>query len=83
MGPGTRVYVSHNPATTPWLFLPPCSYLQLVNRQRGIDCVIDQPTDKLRAAYASDQGAKYFLQYHDDGSITVVGSARPAAAPNR
>jgi len=48
-----------------------------VNRQQGIDCVIDQPTDQLRASYASDPGPKYFADYHDDGSITVTDGAPP------
>ena len=77
MGPGTHVYVNHGRDTTPWLFVAgPCSYLQLVNRQQSITCVVDQPTEQLRALYAADHGAKFFLDYHDDGSITV-------ATPNR
>jgi hypothetical protein len=83
MGPGTHVYVNHSRDTTPWLFVAPCPYLQLVNRQRSIDCVIDKPTDQLRKLYASDRGARYFVEYHDDGSLTVTDSARPAALPNR
>ncbi|MGA2184552.1 MAG: hypothetical protein ABSH47_16130 [Bryobacteraceae bacterium] len=84
MGPGTHVYVNHGRDTMPWLFVAgPCSYFRIVNQQFSITCVVDQPTDQLRALFASDRGAKYFVEYHDDGSITVTGSARPAAAPNR
>jgi hypothetical protein len=73
MGQGTHVYVNHNRDTMPWLFAAgPCSYLRLVNRQRCIYCLIDQPVEQLRALYASDPGEKYFVDYHDDGSITVA-----------
>ena len=72
MGPGTHVYVNHSPNTMPWLFLAPCPYLQLVNRQRGITCIVAQPADQLRASYAADPGPKYFVEYRDDGSITVA-----------
>lgn len=76
MGPGSHVYVDHNPNTMPWLFLAPCPYLQLVNHQRGITCIVDQPTGQLRAFYAADPGPKYFVEYHDDGSITVASMDR-------
>jgi hypothetical protein len=74
MGPGTHVYVNRTRDTGTWLTVPwPCPYLQLVNRQKSITCVVDQPTEQLRASYARDPGPKYFVDYHDDGSITVTG----------
>jgi hypothetical protein len=77
LGPGTHVYVNHRRDTRPWLFLVgPCSYLRLMNRQRGIDCVWDLPTGRLRGLYAADRGEKYFVDYHDDGSITVTAGTR-------
>jgi hypothetical protein len=76
MGAGTHVYVNHNPAVVPWLFLAPCPYLQLVNKQRGITCVIDQPTAQLNASYTADPGPKFLLDYHDNGSFTVAASKR-------
>jgi hypothetical protein len=73
MGPGTHVYVNRTRDTGTWLIVPwPCPYLQLVNRQRGITCVVDQPAERLRALYAKDPGPKYFVDYHDDGSIAVT-----------
>ena len=86
MGPGTHIYVNHNRGTMPWLFLAPdnCSYLQLVNKQRIIDCVVDKPSEQLRAMYANDPGPKFFVNYHDDGSIDVPGSAaQPASTAKR
>jgi hypothetical protein len=74
LGPGTHVYVNHSPNVSPWLFVPgPCSYLQLINRQRSIACILDQPADQLRALYLGDAGPKYFVDYREDGSILVAG----------
>jgi hypothetical protein len=74
LGPGTHVYVNHASDMSPWLFVPgPCSYLQLINRQASIVCVLNKPADQLRAAYLSDLGPKYFVDYREDGSITVAG----------
>jgi hypothetical protein len=83
LGPGTHVYVNHGRDTVPWLFTAPCPYLMLLNRQRGIYCVADQPTDQLRASYAADRGPKYLVDYRDDGSITLTDRAGPAARPNK
>jgi hypothetical protein len=83
MGPETHVYVNHKPDATPWLFLTgPCNYLKLVNQQQHIFCVVDQPAAQLRSSYTNDTGPKFFVDYHDDGSITVTDRAGPAAAPN-
>ncbi len=72
MGPGTHVYVNHALDTHPWLFAAgPCSYLQIVNREKSITCVINQPGERVRALYESDLGPKYFVDYREDGSITV------------
>ncbi len=77
MGPGTHVYVSHRPETIPVLFVAgPCSYLQLVNRQRGITCVTDKPADQLLTLYQRDRGPKFLLDYHEDGSVTVASMNR-------
>ena len=78
LGPGTHVYVNHARDTSPWLFVPgPCSYLQLINRQSSIICVLNDPADQLRALYLSDSGPKYFVNYREDGSIRVTdGSSR-------
>jgi hypothetical protein len=74
LGPGTHVYVNHEPDTSPWLFIPgPCNYLQLINRQRSIACVFDPLPDRLRALYLSDSGPKHFVGYRADGSIVVAG----------
>jgi hypothetical protein len=84
MGPETHIYVNHNPGTQPWLFLAgPCSYFRIVNEQRDIDCIVDKPSEQLRAMYANDPGPKFFVNYHDDGSVDVPGSARPASATKR
>lgn len=84
MGPETHIYVNHSPRTQPWLFLAgPCSYFQIVNKQRVIDCIIDKSSEQLRAMYANDPGPKFFVNYHDDGSIDVPPSARPASAAKR
>jgi hypothetical protein len=84
MGPETHIYVNHNPGTQPWLFLAgPCSYFQIVNKQRDVYCIIDKPVDQLRTMYANDPGPKFFVNYHDDGSIDVPGSAQPASTPKR
>ncbi len=73
LGPGTHVYVNHVPDTSPWLFVPgPCSYLQLVNQQRSITCVLNQPANQLRALYFNDSGPKYFVDYNGDGSLVVI-----------
>lgn len=70
---GTHVYVNHSPGVTPWLFIPgPCSYLQAVNRERWIDCIIDKPSGELQTLYSSDKGPKYFVDYQEDGSIKVI-----------
>ncbi len=72
MGPGTHVYVNHGPDATPWLFVAgPCSYLRIVNREESITCVLDPPMDQLRALYEKDAGPKHFVDYREDGSITV------------
>lgn len=70
MGAGTHVYINHSRDVTPWLFVAgPCSYFQIVSREKSITCVMNQPTDRLRALYASDPGPKYFVDYREDGSI--------------
>ncbi len=76
MGPGSTVYVNHSADTTPWLFLAPCPYLQLVNHQRGITCVVDKPADQLLTLYGHDPGPKFLLDYHEDGSVTVASMNR-------
>lgn len=81
LGPGTHVYVNHAHDTQPWLFMPgPCSYLQVMNQQRSITCVLNQPMPKLREMYLNDQGPKYFVDYHEDGSIIVEP---PGCEPER
>ena len=83
MRPETHVYVAHNPGTMPWLFVAgPCGYFQEVNAQRDIFCIIDRPSDQLRALYANDSGPKYLLDYQDDGRIAVVQSAGPGVLAN-
>jgi len=81
LGPGTHVYVSHREGTLPWLFLPPCAYLRVVNRQRTIDCEADKPRDRLFARYAAYPGPKLLLDYNDDGSFTVAAHASAEATP--
>jgi len=72
MGPGTHIYVNHG-RETPWLFLAgPCDYFKLINQQQGILCALGKPADQLRAAFASDPGPKYSVDYRKDGSITVT-----------
>ena len=75
LGAGTHIYVNHG-AETPWLFVPgPCDYFRLVNKQRSINCVIDQPEPELRALCDHDPGPRYFVDYHQDGSIHVRSDA--------
>ena len=83
LGPGTRIYVRHNATATPWIFLPPCAYLQMVNRQKGISCFIDKPADQVRAVYDADAGPKFLLDYHDNGTFDVLDASRTTAAANR
>ncbi len=72
LGAGTHVYISRGPEVMPWLFLAgPCSYLQIVNGEKSITCIWDQPADQIRAEYEQDSGPKYFVDYHEDGSIAV------------
>ena len=79
MRAGTHIYVNHSRDTIPWLFVAgPCSYFSLINHQYPIQCVLDQPSDKLRQLYASDAAAKFFLNYNDDGSVSVAESAESA-----
>jgi hypothetical protein len=70
---GTRIYVNHG-ANRPWLFVPgPCDYFKLATRaSNGIECVLQQPEEKLLAAYRSDRGAKLLLQQDADGRLTLI-----------
>jgi hypothetical protein len=74
LGPETHVYVNHREGTLPWLFLPPCAYLRVVNQQRAIDCTSDRPSAQLRTLYEADPGPKYLIDYRDDGSFAVEAS---------
>jgi hypothetical protein len=76
MGPGTHVYVNHDRNTTPWLFLAgTCSYLKVVNMQRSVFCIVNQPPDQLRKSYASDHGPKFFVEYYNNGVIALTGAS--------
>jgi hypothetical protein len=71
----THLYINNRDQTA-WLFAPgPCAYFKVATRGLPISCVMDQPADALRRLYASDQGPKYFLDYKQDGSLTLADAS--------
>jgi len=75
LAPGAHIYINHN-AQMPWLFIPgPCDFFKLAKKDRSIICVLNEPEDKLRVLYSQDRGPKYFLDYKESGSFSVVDSA--------
>jgi hypothetical protein len=68
---GARVYVDHG-EWGPWPFVRGlCDYLEIVNRQKSINCVMNESGEKLWNRYEREPGEKYFVNYHADGSLTV------------
>ncbi|HWE51051.1 MAG TPA: hypothetical protein VG273_14760 [Bryobacteraceae bacterium] len=67
---GSHVYVNRG-TRTPWLFQAgPCAFLQVLNRQRGITCVMDGSPSALQTLYAQDKGPKFYVDYQPGGSLT-------------
>jgi hypothetical protein len=57
----------------------PCDYLRLAHRDRTLSCVIMKPEPELLEMYNRDPGGpggKYFVDYHEDGSLRLRLSAR-------
>jgi hypothetical protein len=79
IGTGARLYIASG-ASTPWLMTAgPCDYLRLAHRDRTLSCVIMQPEAELLEVYNRDPGGaggKYFVDYHEDGSLRLRPSAR-------
>ena len=74
IGTGARLYIASG-SSTPWLMIAgPCIYLKLARHDRTISCVIMKPEQELLALYGRDPGGaggKYFVDYHEDGSLQI------------
>jgi len=69
---GSHIYVNHGDQM-PWLFVPgPCAFFQVLQKDSTIECVMNQPKDALRTLYVKDPGPKQFLDYKEDGSLTIA-----------
>ena len=79
IGTGARLYISSGPSP-PWLMTAgPCDYLRLAHHDRTLSCIIMKPEPELLEMYnrgPGGPGGKYFVDYHEDGSLRLRLSAR-------
>ncbi|MGA2594674.1 MAG: hypothetical protein ABSH32_32650, partial [Bryobacteraceae bacterium] len=71
IGPGSHVYLDSG-SSTPWLMTAgPCDCLKILRRDHSVACVIQKPEPVLHELYDRDVAEKYFVDYHEDGSLKI------------